>query len=335
MFFSVGFGIVSAAVGAGFASGREIMHFFSRYGALSWGLCAMAAGLMGGLTGWIMRVGFEMEKAPWFGKALLLSLFAATGGAMTAAAGELAALAVPLRHARTLGGLITLGASVLASRKPVCILGTNGKILVPLMLAAFFFCARLTAEQDGTLSAPNPGTALLELLGYCGLNVTLSLGVICEAGQRCGRREQRRTALFTAFLFFILFLGGNAALLPHAGTLGRTALPVVMLLRNYGKPGFYLSAAVLYLAVFSTLTAIVKAVQSLLPRRISWRGAAAGGSCGLASLLGFGEIVGSVYPLLGWLGLLLLFGRKFLNAGTNSRFASSIERTPNKEDINR
>ena len=335
MFFSVGFGIVSAAVGAGFASGREIMHFFSRYGSLSWVLCAVAAGLMGGLTGWIMRDGFEMKNAPWYGKALLLPLFAATGGAMTAAAGELIALTVPLRHVRTLGGVLTLGASVLASRKSVGVLGAIGKILVPLMLVAFFFCAHLTAEQDGTLSAPRPGTALLELLGYCGLNVTLSIGIICEAGQRFGKRGQRKTALFTAFLFFILFLGGNAALLPHAGALGRAALPVVMLLRSYGKPGFCLSAAVLYLAVFSTLTAIVKAMQSLLPRRSPWRGTAVGCLCGLASLIGFEEIVGSAYPLLGWLGLLLLFGRKFLTAGTNSRFASSIERTPHKEDINR
>ena len=95
------------------------------------------------------------------------------------------------------------------------------------------------------------------------------------------------------------------------------------------------SVIVLYLAVFSTLTAIVHTMQPLLPRLIPWRNAAVGSLCGLVSLMGFEEIVGTAYPLLGWMGLLLLFGRKFLKAGTNSRLASSIERTPNKEDINR
>lgn len=335
MVFSAGFGIVSAVVGAGFASGREIMHFFSRYGSLSWGLCVLAAGLMGGLTAWIMWDRFKMEHAPWFGRMLLLPLFAAVGGAMTAAAGELSALTLPLRHARTLGGLLTLVASVLASRRSVSSLGAIGKFLVPLMLLAFFFCARLTAEQDRALSPPSPGTALLELLGYCGLNATLSIGVISEAGQQQTERNKRKIVALSAVLLFILLLAGNAALLPHVGALNSASLPVVMLLRNYGILGFYLSVTVLFLAVFSTLTAIVKAMQPLLPRRIPWRGATVGGLCGLASLMGFDEIVGSVYPLLGWLGLLLVFGRKFMKTGTNSHSASSIGRKPIKEDINR
>ena len=74
MFFSAGFGIVSAVVGAGFASGREIMHFFSRYGACSWCLCFLAAGLMGGLTGWAMGETFDMRNTPGLGKALLRRL---------------------------------------------------------------------------------------------------------------------------------------------------------------------------------------------------------------------------------------------------------------------
>lgn len=335
MLFSAGFGIVSAVVGAGFASGREIMHFFSRYGLWSWCLCFLAAGMMGGLTAWVMKDQFEMGNAPWLGKALLLPLFSTAGGAMTAAAGELFALTLPLFHARTLGGLFTLGAAVLASRRSVRVLGVIGKILASLMLLAFFFCARLTVEQDTTISPLSLGTALVELLGYCGLNVMLSVGVIREAGQSCAGKEQRKIAIFTAVLLFALLLAGNAAMLPHAGTLKSAPLPVVMLLRNYGKWGFYLSAVVLYLAVFSTLTAIIQAMRTLLPRRISWHGGACGCLCGLASLLGFEEIVGSAYPVLGWLGLLLIFGRKFLKAGTIRRAVSSIGRTPNKEDNNR
>ena len=311
MFFSAGFGIVSAVVGAGFASGREIMHFFSRYGPWSWCLCALAAGLMGCLTAWIMGETFDIKNTPVLGKALLLPLFAAAGGAMTAAAGELFALTLPLLHARTMGDLLTLGAAVAASHRSVRVLGVIGKILAPLMLLAFFFCVRLPPEQDITFPPPTLGTALVELPGYCGLNVMLSVGVIQEAGQNCTGKERMKIAIFTALLLFALLLAGNAAMLPHAGALKSVPLPAVMLLRNYGKPGFYLSAAVLYLAVFSTLMANVKAIQALLPQNINWSGASAAWLCGLASFIGFEKIVGFAYPLLGWLGLLLIFGKNF------------------------
>ena len=334
MLFSAGFGILSAVVGAGFASGREIMYFFSRYGPWSWYLCILASGLMGGLTAWVMGETFEIKNTPGLGKALLLPLFAAVGGAMTAAAGELFALTLPLAHTRTLGALLTLGASALASSRSVRVLGVIGKILAPLMLLAFFFCARVTEEQGTAFPPSSLGTALPELLGYCGLNVTLSIGVICEAGQRHGKNEQMKITVIAAALLLILLLAGNAVLLPHAGALKSAPLPVVALLRNYGKPGFYLSAAVLYLAVFSTLTAIIQAMRALLPRPIPWRSGACGCLCGLASLLGFEDIVGFAYPVLGWLGLLLIFGRKFLKAGTIRRAVSSIGRTPNKEENN-
>ena len=41
----------AAMVGAGFASGREIMRFFSQYGAFSWALVIFAALV----TAWMLR----------------------------------------------------------------------------------------------------------------------------------------------------------------------------------------------------------------------------------------------------------------------------------------
>ena len=339
MFFSGVFGIVSAVVGAGFASGREIMRFFSRYGSLSWALCVLAAAIMGCLTAWVMEDGNAFgpydrkRKLPEYGNAFFLLLFAGVGGAMTAAAGELCALTVPLRNARLLGGMMTVCASAFASRRAVRILGAIGRILVPLMLLAFFLCVRVPPEPGKDFSPPGLGQALIGLVGYCGLNGILSSGVIREAGQCCPAREQRRIAILASALLCVLLLAGNAAMAPHASALNRAALPVVSLLRAYGKVGFYLSAAVLYLAVFSTLTAILRTMRALAGSQkhpAAW----AGLLCALFSLIGFEEIVGLVYPVLGWLGILLISGRKFFKCGTKRRVLSSIGGTRNKEGSN-
>lgn len=340
MFYSAVFGIVSAMVGAGFASGREIMHFFSRYGLLSWGFGVLAAGIMGGM---MKRVMDEAAETGDFlpqgnhqsaGKALLLLLFTASGGAMAAAAGELAALTVPVDHARCWGTLLTLCAGVPAARNPVHALGVIGKILVPLMIAAFFFCFRLPTDQSISVAPSFPCMiiALVQLLGYCGLNVMLSTGVLYRAGLRRESRERKRLAVGAAAVIGALLLLGNAALLPHIRELEDAPLPFVLLLRAYGKTGFYLSALVLYLAVFSTLAAILCALRGMLPWKSKIPGLWAGLLCAASSLLGFEEIVGLAYPILGWLGILLIFGKKFLKPGTIRRFASSIGRTPNKEE---
>jgi uncharacterized membrane protein YkvI len=113
-------------------------------------------------------------------------------------------------------------------------------------------------------------------------------------------------------LLTALLLGlGNAALLPHAGTLSDAALPAVILLRAYGKVGYYLAAAVMYLAASTTLIAVLRGLLTLtapfLPR---WRKTLIGLLVLAVSLLGFQDIVGAAYPVLGWTYLILLLKRE-------------------------
>ena len=103
----------------------------------------------------------------------------------------------------------------------------------------------------------------------------------------------------------------NRVLLPHAAYLGETALPLVALLRVYGKAGFYLSAGVLYLAVLTTLMAvfrggvmILKGFGTPVPFWAGWVIA-----MGIA-LMGFEKIVAIAYPVLGLICFLLFLWPK-------------------------
>ena len=93
--------LLGAFIGVGFASGREIMRFFTRYGPLSVPL-----------------------------------LFLAAGGGMAAAAGELWALTVPLRHARAIGLLLSLLLCLFAAARPENAMTLLGYLLLPVLMLA-------------------------------------------------------------------------------------------------------------------------------------------------------------------------------------------------------
>ena len=306
--------ILGAMIGAGFASGREIMQFFTCYGAFSGALILISAGVMTALMIRTMKVpsvsgliseGWEGKT----GKGLVLLLLLCTGGGMTAAAGELWALTVPLHHARSLGMLFTLSACLFFSRRPVSVLTGMGYLLLPALGLALLLALRVPGEETTKQmpSFPQMITGILYALSYAGMNVMLSAGVLCDAGAGCSGRKNCRCAAWAGGAIGALLLLFNEALLPHSASLCDEALPMVLLLKAYGKEGYYLSAALLYLAVFTTLLSVLRAEKELLQQIFlhyteGWMGLF---TLGIA-LLGFEKIVAGAYPVLGFFCFVLL-----------------------------
>ena len=299
--------IGAAMVGAGFASGREIMQFFSRYGAFSWVLVVLATGV----TAWMLRRMLALDGDHSRLRKGLLCLFSlAVGGGMTAAAGELWALTVPLRCARTMGSIVTLILCLwLAGGSPRG-MAWLGRILLPFLLAVLILCLRVpgASRHQSAMTVWVCIRAIIGAVGYCGLNGMTAAGVLSGSWSR---KEQKGISLTVGLLTALLLGLGNAALLPHAGTLSGAALPTVSLLRTYGKPGYYLSAAVLYLAASTTLIAVLRELMTLsAPYICRYRKPLVGLAVLAVSLLGFEDIVGTAYPALGWAYLILLVKRE-------------------------
>ena len=105
--------LLSGVIGAGFASGREIVRFFAVHGAMAYAAAACAIAVLAFL---FLRLCTQMTHAGCtsldalcrvrFGQrlgglcaTLFLILCAVTGGAMLCALGELGALMLSVRHA--------------------------------------------------------------------------------------------------------------------------------------------------------------------------------------------------------------------------------------------
>ncbi len=303
--------LASGAIGAGFASGREIARFFAGHGPFcaAAALCALAA--MGAL---LARLPDQMERSrartlpglcrARFGRrlgalcgALFLLLSGVTGGAMLAACAELCALTLPLRHAYGMGLAVTL-----ALAAALCALGVRALAAPGLALCALLppLMLRLLALPAGEARLAAPDASLARAVADGAAYGALNAAMLCgEAPLLLSfpRRLRRRAALLFCALFGALLFLGIAVCRRHLQAVRAEPMPFVALCRRLGAGGYALCAAALYAAAFSTLCTMLAALAQPLPRRAGLPAAMA--VCLAFSRVGFSNLVASLYPTLG------------------------------------
>ena len=305
--------ICAAIIGAGFASGREIVSFFSCFGCASWlGILAASSGV-GALVYVILRLsaqtraqtlpslyGTLMGQPAQDAVGILYSLLClTTASSMLAAGTELGALAFPLRNARLLGFLLTLLLSLASVSSGFHALSLMGGILLPTMAIYFILIA-----TEGPYTPPCSPEGLLAALPmgllYASFNGALAGGAICLAGHTTA--SPARTAQLTGSLLFLILICANAAMLRAGNVIQQMALPAVALAARWGIAGYYASIVLLWLAILSTLCAMLHSLQMQFPHsRKTFSLFAYASLAAVFSVFGFQRLVNAVYPLLGWI----------------------------------
>ena len=119
--------IAAAIAGAGFASGREIVAFFARFGVAGYVGAALAAGLIGWMARETALIAARTGTASfpglmrlcagraWGSGVLMWLMSIAVSAAMTAAGGELCALAINIHGARQIGMVCTAALAALCA----------------------------------------------------------------------------------------------------------------------------------------------------------------------------------------------------------------------------
>ena len=323
--FSGVFGCVGAIIGAGFVSGREVVSFFSRYGIHSWWLIGLAVATMVVLCCLCMHRAVnggeravccpERPLARW----CLLTVLVVLAGSMTAAAGHMVALLLPVKAAYLLGIVATLSIAWLLSNgsmKPFSALSftLTGLFLAVILLALRTPSAHALDMAEGT-SPVGLAKAALYAVGYGAMNIAVSMGVICRSGQGCGRDRNRKSALLGLMLCGLLFVS-NALYLRNP-QVQDNAFPIVPFAAGLGRAGYVLCLAMLYLAVLTTLIALVLVVRNGLEQASLPGKAVMPLTLGLPAVIsgiGFADIVDHLYAPCGLFCLLILFFPMFLQS---------------------
>ena len=332
--------IIAAIVGAGFASGREIVAFFSCTGWASWLGIVVSCSLAAALTAMLCEFARRTDARSFPG-----IYAAAMGGAcgdavqvlhgmtmlvtlsvMLTAGGELGALALPVRHAFPLSMVLTLVAGLFVLWKKLRPLRLLGAILAPL-ICAYYLCLALDPtpaptqallRQETTELSGNAFAACLLGALYAALNSAMSGGVL--SAMTHPQIQPRRLGRRVGLLLFCVLAPANAALLRAGEEVRQLALPGVVLAARWGKFGFYASIAVMWLSIVSTLAAALgslcgQAAEIRVPTGVAACIASLGGLC--LSVIGFRALVQVGYPLLGWACALTLLALLPFRYGKN------------------
>lgn len=311
---------VGAVVGAGFASGREIVVFFTRYGKHSWWLIGLSALVMTRLCALCMRCAAgKTETALFQGRASrigTLLLLYITGGAMVSAAGQMIALLWINKQAYWIAAAGTLMLAWVAGLGNTGIFGWFGSSLSALLLGVLV-TVKMYLPPNGAAVQLQPVkiaglSAAIQAAGYAAMNMALAAGVVC----RCASKQR---AQMMPWLFGVVIAGlmcmSNALYLQHPELLDEP-FPIVRLLSAFGRKGFLMSIVLLYLAIFTTLVSIVCTI------RVALEGVVANRRFTLGIVLlpmlclsaaGFSGIVEKLYAPAGLLCLLLIFVPLFTN----------------------
>jgi uncharacterized membrane protein YkvI len=313
---------VGMVVGAGFAGGRELEHFFARHGA--WGLAGigMATALFSALGAAILaRCADQRHRhygellldvcGPLLGRALDALLWAGlvvSLAAVLAAAGALASAA--LHWPRSSGSLLFAGLVAGGALTGVPGWIALNVLAVPL-IAGSLLLAGAQALARGVAAWPagtgGPGWAVSAVL-YVAYNVFLGAAGLASA---CRAQDTRADALAGGAVGgLVLGLVGAAGLLALFGQTGvqrMAELPLAYALpAGWWRHGLY--PATLLLALWTTGAAAAIALGRRLhpPRPGPAAALAVLGATPLA-LGGLHWIVGVLYPAVGLAGFPLLF----------------------------
>jgi len=286
--FQVACTYVGTVVGAGFASGQEIFHFFGRFGLWGYLGIGLSVTLFSVLGYQMMYLGHRLEAnsfrdvshylfGPWIGGiinlAMLLMLFGVTV-AMLAGAGEL--FWERMRLPFDVGVAITIAVTFVT-----LLFGINGilkanSVIVPVMVSFVLFAFLHTLLTPHSLynsyhaaTFIHPTHFLLagvSAVVYGSLNVGLAAGVLIPLGSGTPDAAILRTgSRWGATALGVMLLAVTFTLFVHYPRAVSFAVPMGYVATTLGSTVQWLFVAVLWGEIYSTLVGNVYAMTTQIP----------------------------------------------------------------------
>ncbi|MDK4336262.1 YkvI family membrane protein [Corynebacterium accolens] len=353
---------IGVVVGAGFASGQEAMQYFVAFG--EWGLwgIALAAALMMVTGVSILQLGsyfqavehtavYNKIASPVTAKILdwstLITLFS-IGFVMFAGGGSNINQqfpSIPVWVGGTVMLILVLLVGLMDVDRVTRVIGTITPFIIVFVVLATGYTI-LTADVDfaslNTWAIDNVNTSLpnwwLSALNYTGLNVMTAVSMsIVIGGNFLDNRAVGIGGLIGGFLYLILLALLVFALFFEAKDVNGEDMPVLKLITGIHPVLGILMTFVIYGMVFNTAIGMFYALGKRLtrnnPKRFYPVYAASCIIGFILSFIGFQSLVSNVYPILGYLGLLMIFVMVYNRIKNRGMLADESDRRMRAHDL--
>ncbi|MCQ6563096.1 YkvI family membrane protein [Paenibacillus mendelii] len=329
----IAFTYMGTIVGAGFATGQEILQFFTRFGYLGALTILLSTAMFIWLGAKMMLIASEVSAksyeavnkvlfgdriGSWVSHFMLIVLLGVTA-VMLAGAGSIFNEHWNISYQS--GLLITLCACFLLLRKGMKAILTLNTIVVPIMLLFTVLIIIDTIQTPGAdrwmmlSSDHSPWAAWASPFLYAAFNLSMSQAVLVPLG---AEMKDRKTIIYGAWIGGIgigfMLLTGHIALSVYMPGIQQFAIPMGGIARELGQGVQWIYIFLIFAEIFTTLVADVYGLTLQLQERIKVSRTLLTLTilfiCYMASQIGFGPLLSTLYPLfglisLGWLILLI------------------------------
>ena len=330
----VAFAFVGIIVGAGFASGQEVMQYFVAFGINGiWGVIVSAV-IMSVMALIILQLGsyfnagehgevFRRVSHPIFSKILdigvVVTLFS-TGFVMFAGAGSNLnqQWGLPLWIGSVIMVVMVLAAGMLDVDKVTTVIGSITPFIILFITAASIYTLvegnfssveqlnSVALTVDTTL--PHWAVAAVNYVGF-NLMVAVSMAVVI-GGSMFNPRVAGRGGLLGGLILGFLIIISALTLFAAVEKVVTDDMPMLTIINNLSPIAGQVMAIVIYGMIFNTALgmfyALGRRITAKNPKRFRLVYVVTVLIGFVLSFVGFKNLVGYVYPILGYIGLLLI-----------------------------
>ncbi len=309
---SVSMLIVGTMIGAGFASGKEVVSFFGDVPNI---FIALIAGvLVFGCSVLFLFVGRRVKKSDIgevngavFGKArpfadvFMLFNSMTVLGAMLAGTDSLAAEFIDIRPFAS----IILGTlcAVIAVKGLSGVIKANA-VLVPIMIG--FLCACTLSAIDFPMKAQSSHINIGGIILYVSMNMILGGSVLTTVHKLSPREIILASAVASGIIALLLMCIMGAL---QSCSAAHADMPILLISLKSGRPMYFIALPVIAASIFTTMLSAFKSVYDYVLCFFKHKITAAG-LCLVGGLLvgafGFSGVVGTLYPIIGGIGILYI-----------------------------
>ena len=324
---------IGLLVGAGFATGQEVVQYFTAFGINGvWGIAV--AGVIMTLAGTVfLQLGsyfhasehnavFRKVSHPIVSKmldvAVIFTLFA-VGFVMLAGAGSNLAqqFGWPTWVGSTAMMVLVLVTGLLDVDKVSNVIGLlTPTIIIAVIVLLGYTLMNMPADSAAVIETASQtdtpiGNWLVSALNYNGLALILAVSMsLVIGGDHISPREAGWGGIIGGFVYSILLAIAGFVLLMGADKIVGSDVPMLVLVNEMGDTAGVLMAVVIFLMIFNTAIGMFYALGKRLSagrENRTYPIFVVGTLAGYAmSFFGFKTLMNYVYPILGYLGMFMV-----------------------------
>lgn len=323
---------IGTVVGAGFASGQEILQFFSFFGKSSLPGVLVATGLFVFFGLIIMTLGHDLRAKSYLpvirytaGRQLgslidVIITFFLFGGLSAMAAGSGAIFYEQFGLPKVVGSLVMVGLTTATVLFGLAGVITAISVVVPLLFTAVLFISILTIVGGpigpGTIPPGEPARAAvptwpLSALNYASYNILMSTAILAPLGAAAKSPGAiRRGALIGGIGLGLGAFAINLAILVNLPASSTVEVPMILIAGAFSPKIQFGYSLVLMAEIYTTAVADLFgfSVRVVNPEstKFRWVVLSTAFTGLIAAQLGFSKIVRTLYSAAGYAGFLLL-----------------------------